>query len=771
MKSWHFHIEGQVQGVGFRPFVFQLARKKGMTGWIRNGPDGVHIQINAEEHRANQFLFSILNDPPHLSRITGHSRREVSFIPYHDFQIVESDSAQEPKLIITPDLALCTRCREELDDPRSRRYQYPFTTCTDCGPRYSIMHNIPYDRINTSMAVFNMCSECEEEYHDPVERRYYAQTNSCPACPIDQTLRTGSGDLITMESSEIMEQVVTGWENGKIIAIKGIGGFLLTCDAQNSEVIRKLRRRKYRPSKPFATMIPAGWLSGERVDLNELEKNALFHFSAPVVLVPRESFLPGVFPLSEIAPGLIRLGVMLPYTPLFHLLLNKFAGPIIATSGNLSGSPIIYENEKAFSALGGIADFILDNSRDILIPEDDSVVGFSKGGRKIIYRRSRGLAPSYINPNLVFPVENILAMGAMLKSTFCYLHRSQPYISQYLGDLENFETQRHYQNTLSHFLRLLKSRPEVILTDLHPGYPSSILGAELAGQYEIPLIRIQHHKAHFAAGLAESNLLERDEKILGVVWDGTGLGEDGHIWGGEFFIFADQMMTRVGNCDYFSHILGDKMAREPRISALSTSWGVPGCLNLKRKFSELEWNNYARLLQKPEQLQTSSIGRLFDAVASILDLTDVQTYEGEAAALLEAMAQRQLDTNEPESGWGGIYTGLIFHGQDTIRISVRKLIQGILADQDAGIEAGRIALKFHHSLVEIIRQVATILNTKIIVFSGGVFQNGLLVDLISNAMQDQFDLHFHKELSPNDESISFGQLIYYSTIGDRTISN
>lgn len=771
MKSWHFHIEGQVQGVGFRPFVFQLAKKKGVTGWIRNGPDGVHIHINAEEEGANQFLSSILNEPPRLSRITGHSKREVSFIPYRDFQIVDSDSEQETKLMITPDLALCAGCREEMDDPRNRRYRYPFTTCTDCGPRYSIMYNIPYDRINTSMAAFTMCSECEEEYNEPVERRYYAQTNSCPACPITQTLRTGSGDLVTKESSEIMEQVVAGWQNGEIIAIKGIGGFLLTCDAQNSEVIRELRKRKYRPSKPFATMIPSGWLSGEIVDLDELERNALFHFSAPVVLVPQESFLPGVFPFSHIAPGLVRLGVMLPYTPLFHLLLNKFSGPIIATSGNLSGSPIVYENEKAFSALRDIADLILDNNRDILIPEDDSVVGYSKSGRKIIYRRSRGLAPSYINPDLVFPGKNILAMGAMLKSTFCYLHQSQPYISQYLGDLENFESQQHYQHTLSHFLRLLKSKPDLILTDLHPGYTSSSLGEELAGEHDIPVIKIQHHKAHFAACLAESNLLDRDEKILGVVWDGTGLGEDGHIWGGEFFIFSDQMMTRVGNFDYFSQILGDKMAREPRISALSTSWGVPGYLNLKRKFSEREWNNYARLLQKPEHLQTSSIGRLFDAVASILDLADVQTYEGEAAALLEAMAQRQLDLDEPDSGLGGIYEDLIFPGQNTIRINVRKLIQGILADQGAGIGAGRIALKFHYSLVEVIRQVTTILNTRIIAFSGGVFQNGLLVDLISSAMQDQFDLYFHKELSPNDESISFGQLIYYSTIGDGTISN
>jgi hydrogenase maturation protein HypF len=468
----------------------------------------------------------------------------------------------------------------------------------------------------------------------------------------------------------------------------------------------------------------------------------------------------GETPLSPlIAPGLPHLGVMLPYTPLYEQLLAAFGKPIVATSGNRSNSPIVFEDEKAVEELGPIADYLLTNNRDITVPQDDSVVKFTgTHRRRIVLRRSRGMAPTFINDALDWRREgSLLATGAMLKSAFALLHRGNIYLSQYLGDLESFDTEENYRHTVRHFIKLLGAKPGAVVADKHPEYPSTRFGQAMANEWGVPFKTVQHHLAHFAAVLGENRLLDATEPVLGVVWDGTGYGDDGQVWGGEFFIFENGHFRRSCHFDYFNFMLGDKMPREPRISALSACHGLPGAADvLRQKFNDTEWRLYTAMLDRGSPLQTSSAGRIFDGVASLLGILDVQTYEGEAAMLLETLAERYVreqgaDFSQPyftEKNLGdGVPTAVLFGG--------------ILADQAAGRSGGFIAARFHCSLVVLIEMIARQQGLRQIAFSGGVFQNGLLVDLIVNRLGHDFDLFFHEELSPNDENIAFGQLVLY----------
>lgn len=754
MHTWHIHIEGQVQGVGFRPFIFSLARQQQLQGWVNNTVDGVHIVFNATADDAVLFKGQIMAQAPVLSKITGIRLSRSQPASFNRFEILHSQGQGEPQLLLTPDFAICPDCRRELTTPGNRRAAYPFITCTHCGPRFSIVHTLPYDREHTRMDTFQMCPACLREYEDPLDRRYYSQTNSCQSCGITQLLYDADRQPINQDPEEIIEEVVHHWNNGKIIAIKGIGGYLLTCDASQEQAIDILRQKKDRPSKPFALMVPnSDHLKDYWVDPKELQ--ALEDHVSPILLLGKRA----TASISQsIAPGLDQVGVMLPYTPLFELLLMRFGRPIIATSGNKSHSPIVFQDQVALDQLVDIADYLLINNREIVVPQDDSVIKYSPTQKqKIILRRSRGLAPTFIRPDLVLTGQSILAMGAMLKSTFSLLHRQNLYISQYLGDLENFDTQQNYQHSLRHFLRLFQTQPELVLIDQHPTYPSSQLGAEWAQAWEVPVKAIQHHKAHFGALLGEHNLVDIQHPILGVIWDGTGLGEDGQIWGGEFFVYEDFDFERVQHFDYFDFILGDKMPKEPRISALSACWKVEGATAyLKNKFSSTEWQVYSKLLDRGSPLQTSSIGRLFDAVASLLDVSDSQSYEGEAAMRLEAMAsaycQRQA-YDFPGSYWEG---DLPLDG-----IPTNLLLHGIILDLQAGEAKDYIAAKFHFSLVESIEAVANQFEIKRIGFSGGVFQNSLLVDLILHHLQEKFELYFHQQLSPNDENISFGQVMVH----------
>lgn len=745
-QALHLHIQGQVQGVGFRPFVYRLALEMGLKGWVNNGVDGVHIEVCGAVAILQHFAQRVVAEAPALARITAIHQQSLPFQTFPDFRIIASENLSTPQLLLTPDFGLCADCKSELHQAQNFRHGYAFITCTNCGPRYSIITGLPYDRPLTTMRDFPMCPTCQTEYDDPLNRRYYAQTNSCPTCGIQLQYVEGKND--TSENNEAALQIAIAALNaGKIVAVKGIGGFLLLADATNANTINLLRRRKQRPSKPFALLYPDLECLSSDVIVSPQAAATLQSPVAPIVLLPLQSQPKSGVQVAALAPGLRRLGVMLPYAPLLELISIALGRPLVATSGNLSHAPIAYTNEQALEQLSGIADGILLHNREIVVPQDDSVVAFSPiSQQKIVIRRSRGLAPTLLLPH--FQAQNgLLAMGALLKSTFAFTHQNNLYLSQYLGDLEDFDTQQNYQLTLQHLLNTLQVEPTCILVDLHPAYASSQLGREMAEARGLPVVPIQHHLAHFGAVLAEHDLLEQTERVLGVIWDGVGLGEDGQIWGGEFFVYQQKQFQRKSHFQYFPYFMGDKMAREPRLAALAILGPDP---ILEPKFNATEWANYQVLWQKKHVVQTSSVGRIFDAVAALLGVLDVQTYEGEAALRLEELAWTywQVENPMPDS--------YIFDAQ----ISTQHLLLQIKADVVAGLPKNLIAFKFHLSLIELIKTMALAEQLQRIAFSGGVWQNSLLVDLALNQLPG-FQLYFHQEVSPNDEGIALGQVVVF----------
>lgn len=767
LNTYHIHLRGLVQGVGFRPFIYNLAKDFNLSGWVNNTTNGVHLQFNADEVIAQKFYNLIISGAPPLSRITGHSSKKVEYENYDSFEIAGSENYEQQQLMLTPDFAMCGNCRAELNDTNSRRYRYPFITCTQCGPRFSIVKSLPYDRQNTSMDSFAMCEVCKDEYNNPQKRRHYSQTNSCLDCAISMEMFTASGNKLSGNNETIVNEIIKELTAGKIIAVKGIGGYLLLADAENEQSIKTLRERKHRPSKPFALMFPDIDLIKKIAELDNSEEEAMNDIAAPIVLAKFKAVGREYICINEIAPGLSRLGIMLPYTPLYQLILQKFGKPVIATSANISDASIIYSDEEALRTLPAIADLIVTNNREIILPQDDSVIQFTElSKQKIIIRRSRGMAPSFFNYDCRRD-ETILATGALLKSSFTFVNNGNTFISQYLGNTEGYEAQQAYSKTVHHFFDLFKSRPDVVLTDKHPLYFSNLFAKKLSCELNIDVKEIQHHKAHFAAVLAENKLLEEEsisrvklskqEKILGVIWDGTGMGDDGNIWGGEFFTYANNVMVRCNHFEYFPFILGDKMAREPRISALVNCFDIPIEHDLlKNKFNEREWQLYNKMLQQNnnnDSLLCSSVGRIFDAVASLLNLCDKQTYEGEAAMLLQEMASQYFDAN-------GFNMQQSYFNK-TKDISTKSLFTGILTDITSGKLTGFIAAAFHYSLVNVIDKIATKEHTNKIAFSGGVFLNSLLVDLLQHHLSNKYELYFNVELSTNDENISFGQMVYY----------
>ncbi|MDX2302462.1 MAG: carbamoyltransferase HypF [Microscillaceae bacterium] len=768
--TYHIHLTGQVQGVGFRPFVYRLAKEMNLYGWVSNDNDGVHIEVTTFTEIFHQFLNRLLEEAPPLAKITGKIVKIRPEQVFNDFEIRHSSTNSQSNLLLTPDVATCPDCLAELLEPENRRYFYPFITCTNCGVRYSIIESLPYDRENTTMAAFKPCFSCQKEYQDPLNRMYYSQTNSCPDCGVRMRLFVKNKEVFFEDpkeqalNREIIKTVALAWKIGKIVALKGIGGYLLSCDATNAAAIRTLREHKKRPSKPFALMYPNLESIKMDVELSEKAIELLQSPESPIVLLDLQENKTSGIAHWEIAPNLHQIGVMLPYTPLFVLLLREFQKPIVATSANLSNSPIIYEDEKALQDLGEIADLILTHNRPIVAPQDDSVISLAAWDQQPIFlRRSRAFAPNFIPKkevlksrsefNLQTKPKTILAMGAEMKSTFALTHQNNLYISQYLGDLESYETQENYQKLIRHFLKLFHTQPELIVVDQHPRYFSTQLGQELAKEFQIPVKHVQHHFAHFAAVLSENELLDSPEKILGIIWDGTGLGSDQQIWGGEMMIYHQKSFKRIAHLPYFPMIAGDKMPREPRISALCATYGLENASELLRhKFTETEWKIYGQLLQKPT-LQTSSIGRLFDALASLLGIVDQASYEGEAAMLLESIARQYLKKTPRFQ--------ISFDPAKTHRDFLEELIQDILAKK----EVGQIALKFHLYLVKLIENQAKIQKIKKIALSGGVFQNILLVTLIKQSLGGEFQLFFHHQLSPNDENIAFGQIALTSLSG------
>lgn len=749
MEGWHIHMSGIVQGVGFRPLVYRIATTLQLKGYVCNAGDGLHVYVDAAETEANHLYQLLLTSPPQHALITSRKIEKTNVQGFKDFSIRLSDIGTTTDLLLTPDIAMCDDCRREITNIDDHRHHYSFTTCLRCGPRYSIIHQMPYDRENTTMADLKMCARCNSEYHNVEHRRHFSQTNSCPDCAIDLHLYDGNCNEMIAAQADLPLIVASLLSNGAVIAVKGVGGYLLLCDATSEATVRRLRQRKHRPMKPLAVMFENLSAAGASVDIRNFEAKALQSPAAPIVLCRWKENPDENICRLQVAPGLDKLGVMLPYSPLLYLISTAAGRPLVATSANFSGSPIMYKDDDALSLLGEVADYVLTYDREIIIPQDDSVVQFTDEGRQIILRRSRGLAPNYY-PNPFHSKASILATGADLKSSFAIQSAQNLFISQFLGDQSALESQESYEACFHHLAQALNFQPSIILADAHPGYYSTAFAAMLANDRRIPLQQVQHHRAHFAAVLAENNLLEKTSPVLGFTWDGTGYGDDHQIWGGETFTWIDGSMERSFHLDPFVQLSGDKMSKEPRLSALSLLHHAHlPAETIHQHFSDTEWNYFQKQLQHPG-VYTSSMGRLIDGVAALLGICRHNRYEGHAAMFLEVAARK--DTTDTTAYRFRISNGTIYW---------QPVIRQVLADRQSGIAETIIAGRFLRSLAGLVEEVSAIAGIDALAFGGGVFQNATLVQLITERLRNKKQLYFHQQLSPNDECIAFGQLAWY----------
>jgi hydrogenase maturation protein HypF len=719
-----------------------------LKGSVSNNEEGVIIYITGIAKNVHSFYQCLIESPPKVSKIKNHFIQEIELKNFHDFQIIPSQKSGKLNLQLTPDFAICDDCKNEIYDSANRRYYYPFTTCVNCGPRWAITNTFPFERDHTSIDEFEMCETCQNEYSNPADRRFHSQTNSCSTCGISILITNAQGLAMNIKEEEVYKKTASLIKKGNIIAIKNTGGYLLCCDAGNKEIVNKLRKKKKRPNKPFAVLYPSIELLENELKVSPQQKKALTSSERPIVIISK-SYFDGDLALQEIAPNLNQLGVMLPYSGILQLLANELDKPIVATSGNLHGSPIISNNEKAKEVLADIADYFLHHNLKITNPQDDSVIKYSfKFEHEVLFRRSRGFAPNYFNAEIKTD-EKIMALGAHLKSTIAYLPNDYLYISQYLGNLDHYDVYERFTKTALNFNEIFEQRPDILLVDKHPSYHSTQYGFEVSKKWQAEIFQIQHHKAHFTSVLGEHELFDESDSILGVIWDGTGFGEDGNIWGGEFFTYHTNIIERLAHFEYFNWLAGDKMAKEPRLSFLSLA-DSEMTEDLLIKFSSNEFRVY-QSLKKTSKLKTSSVGRLFDAVASILDICDINTYEGEAAILLENyVTTYELDSCKT-------YCTVLENGI----VPTSLLLKNLYFDLKNGASKEKVIINFLYTLSYLIYELADQKELKKIALSGGVFQNTVLIDMLKEMGQNKYELFFNLNLAPNDENISYGQIQYY----------
>ncbi|WP_224484445.1 carbamoyltransferase HypF [Robertkochia aurantiaca] len=747
MRTKKISITGLVQGVGFRPFICAQARRFNLKGTVTNNEKGVEVVVSGPEETIDEFYRFILHYPYRIARINRFTIKETKEEAFADFSIIPSRKNGTLNLPLTPDFALCDECREEIDDPENRRADYAFTSCVHCGFRWSVVTDFPFEREHTTMNKYDMCDTCREEYEDVSDRRFHSQTNSCRDCGISLKVVV-RGEERPMEDNDVFPFIAESIGEGCIVAVKNTAGYLLLCDATRPALVKLLRYRKRRLRKPFAVLYPSLQEVEKDFDVTENHKQAWASSESPIVILDGPDKR-GNLALEQLAPGMKTIGVMLPYSGVLHLLARYLSQPVVATSGNIHGYPVLSSEEEASACLSEVADVFVHHDLEVYHPQDDSVVRFTRGEEQmILYRRSRGYAPNLFDVP-VHSSKTIMAMGAHLKSTIAYVPNDFLYLTQYLGNLDHFEVHQRYTGAVRDLLRIFERPPEIVLTDAHPSYASTLEGITIAAEYKAPVYKVQHHKAHFAALLGEHQLTEHREKVLGVIWDGTGYGDDAQIWGGEFFSWEDHKMTRITHFDYFPWLARNKMAREPRLSLLAL--GVPGFDEaFRKKFSEEEWKVYL-LLRDKNQLSTSSVGRIFDAAASLLGLCDKNNYEGEAAMKLEAMAA-DYDLLKCKS---------YLPAYDGKTVEVKTMFARMLEEVKQGRDVRDIAADFHYSLAALIPQVADHFGIREIACGGGVFQNGVLIDMLGQITGERYVLFFNERVSPNDENIAFGQVIYY----------
>jgi hydrogenase maturation protein HypF len=775
-------ITGVVQGVGFRPFIYRLATEIGLMGWVNNSSQGVRIEVEGAEEEISAFISRIQTEKPPLAII---QRLETASIPHNgasDFVIQHTDSTGEKTTLILPDVATCPECLRECLDPNDRRFLYPFTNCTNCGPRFSIIESLPYDRPNTTMKQFEMCDDCRAEYENPLDRRFHAQPNACPVCGPHLELWDADGTVLATHQDALrVAAKAIRW--GEVVALKGLGGFQLLVDARNNDAIKRLRARKQRDEKPFALMMPSLGMAQQFCHVSDLEANLLQSHQSPIVLLKRT----GGEIAPSIAPGNPYLGVMLPYTPLHHLLMAELGFPVVATSGNLSGEPICIDEHDALERLGAIADHFLVHNRPIVRQVDDSIVRVM-GGRAMMVRRARGYAPLPLPLDAAMPVT--LAVGAHLKNTIAVAVGKNLFTSQHIGDLETAGALDAFRQTIKTFESLYETAPEIIAHDAHPDYASTQFAVRARHTVPLQTVAVQHHVAHVLACMADNHL---DGPVLGVSWDGTGYGLDGTVWGGEFLhiparntpnVVGTQRdasdFERVAHLRQFRLPGGDKAVKEPRRSALGLLYEIFGdeAFNMTHlapvaAFTKAELRVLQTMLQKGLNTpKTSSAGRLFDAVASLVGLRQVINFEGQAAMMLEW--ETPSPNPLPQYGEGEQPTQLASMARsvpsdgayDFTFVGVpmvmdwQPMILGILDDLNDKVPIGEISARFHNTLSEMTVAVAKQVGEKRVVLTGGCFQNQVLTErAIQRLREEGFEPFWHKDIPPNDGGIAPGQIM------------
>jgi len=764
-------IHGVVQGVGFRPFVYRLATQLNLFGWVLNSAQGVFIEVEGDVETLREFLLRVERERPRISSIQSLEPAWLDAVGYTEFTIRESKEEGRKTALVLPDIATCSECLQDIFDPDNRRHLYPFTNCTNCGPRFTILESLPYDRQNTSMKRFTMCPDCQREYEDPANRRFHAQPNACPVCgpKVELWDRTGKPQNANLYALlEAVEEI----RNGRIVAVKGLGGFHLFADARNEDAVGRLRERKHREEKPFALMYSSLAQIKQDCILSELEERLLCSPESPIVLLKRHNN--GSLDRSEItlarlagnvAPSNPYLGIMLPYTPLHHILMRELRTPVVATSGNLSDEPICIDEEEALRRLGSIADLFLMHNRPIVRHVDDSIVRIVMG-RELVLRRARGYAPLPVTIQQP-PRTATIAVGAHLKNTVAVSNGPNIIISQHIGDLETSESLNAFERATRDLAELYELKNPEIVCDMHPDYLSS----KYAHGKSSHVTEVQHHYAHIAACMAENQI---NGPVLGISWDGTGYGLDGSVWGGEFLVTNEDSFERKGTFIQFRLPGGDTAVKEPRRCALGmlhdifgdnlfSLKGIPTLQSFTNKELRIIGQMLVTGLNSPK---TSSVGRLFDAVASIAGLRQIVTFEGQAAMDLEFLTS---DVRMDDAYLMDVASSA--DGMKTFTVSWKPMVLQVLEDMKQSVDVRLISTKFHNALVKVVVRAAELVGIERVVLSGGCFQNVYLLEhSVVNLLKAGFRPYWHQRVPPNDGGIALGQIYALSRLQSKVQS-